>query len=174
MNHLLCNIGDAVFAAWWPNEERIGSPSWYPGTIKSFEDHELDGEYGPTRYYNILFDDGDELDAVQDLFVFPKKEYLLCTRKSAGPDGTSWPGIKNVKDRKSVDEWASTVGWYTAFVDGEEQSFPLLMDALRARDAYIVKRKGCLTKESDLNLPEEWKFSHPRGNHHPVCLISDE
>lgn len=39
--------GARVFAAWWPEEDadRVSSPSWYPGTVKDYEEIEVDGEY---------------------------------------------------------------------------------------------------------------------------------
>lgn len=41
-------------------------------------------------------------------------------------------------------------------IDGEETAFSLLADALRAFDASIVNAKGAETRDSELNLPEEW------------------
>ena len=60
-------------------------------------------------------------------------------------------------DKKSKDPWARLVGWYVAKINGEDRTFSQLSDALRAYDASVVRSKGASTKESDLNLPEDWK-----------------
>ena len=74
---------DEVYAAWWPANvkgdnrklENIGG--WFPGTVKAYIQVETDSPYGPTRYYNIEYDDGDKLGNIQDWCVFPnsRKEW---------------------------------------------------------------------------------------------------
>lgn len=109
-------------------------PAWWPGiitsvTIKTDEDF----GYGPTRIYDIEFDDGDALSDVSDMWVFEKLEYELITRRRQDKNQGSWEGIKHVIDEESQDEWAKYVGWYTVSVNGDaEKSFNSLRDALKA------------------------------------------
>ena len=55
------------------------------------------------------FDDGDELDGIEDCYVFNKEDYLLTMRCSDRL--SNWIGVKNVVDEKSKDSWAKLVGW---------------------------------------------------------------
>jgi len=94
-------VGDEVYSAWWPNPEKRKTntdSSWYEGRIKSVRRkvaHNSGNEYGATYLYDIDFDDGDELDGVEDAFVFPKVDYLLEEKNK------KWLGVKNVMDPKS-------------------------------------------------------------------------
>ena len=50
--------GDVVYAAYWTDDKRGDTPSWYPGKVKSYREDINDndgsgGEYGPLRLYNI-------------------------------------------------------------------------------------------------------------------------
>jgi len=50
--------GDEVYAAYWTDDNRGDTPSWYPGKVKSYREDINDndgsgGEYGPLRLYNI-------------------------------------------------------------------------------------------------------------------------
>eukprot|EP00579_Thalassiosira_antarctica_P026811 CAMPEP_0202004042 /NCGR_PEP_ID=MMETSP0905-20130828/9464_1 /ASSEMBLY_ACC=CAM_ASM_000554 /TAXON_ID=420261 /ORGANISM="Thalassiosira antarctica, Strain CCMP982" /LENGTH=771 /DNA_ID=CAMNT_0048561297 /DNA_START=15 /DNA_END=2330 /DNA_ORIENTATION=- len=156
-------VGEKVCAAWWEDEIRDGSPSWYPGTIKSYKEVDSVGQqYGPLRLYGVEYDDGDELDGVEDRYVFSKADYLLHMQNGGEEDTDhNWIGVKNVLDSESSDGWASSVGWYNAtMIDGQEQSFSLLSDALSAYDASVIHAKeGAQTEvdPSDLNLPEEFE-----------------
>ena len=62
-----------------------------------------DNEYGPTRFYEVQFDDGDKLDGVADCFVLPENEFLLTTRNGGE---TKWIGVDRVFDANSRDHWA--------------------------------------------------------------------
>ena len=111
--------GDKVSSAWWQDEKRSGETQWYPGSIKSYTQEETNSPYGPTRYYDIDFDDGDELTDVEDYYVFPEVDYILQQKNDFKPN---WIGVKNVTD-KSVkgDRWPGDVGWYVATLgDGKE------------------------------------------------------
>ena len=111
--------GDKVYSAWWHDEKRSGETQWYPGSIKSYTQEETNSPYGPTRYYDIDFDDGDELTDVEDYYVFPEVDYILQQKNDFKPN---WIGVKNVTD-KSVkgDRWPGDVGWYVATLgDGKE------------------------------------------------------
>lgn len=87
-------------------------------------------------------------------FIIPKNEYLLATRQFAEYK-SEWIGVRNVVDKSSSDHWAKIVGWYVASIDGKDQPFSLLSDALKAYDSHTVKKLGVNTKETDLNLPGE-------------------
>jgi len=111
--------GDKVYSAWWKDAKRSGETQWYPGSIKSYTEEETNSPYGPTRYYDINFDDGDELHEVEDYYVFPEVDYILQQKNDFKPN---WIGVKNVTD-KSVkgDRWPGDVGWYVATLgDGKE------------------------------------------------------
>ena len=122
----ILEVGDEVYSAWWPTPEKRKTntdSSWYEGRIKSVRRkvvHNSGNEYGATYLYDIDFDDGDELDGVEDAFVFPKVDYLLEEKNK------KWLGVKNVMDPKSKDMWAELVGWHEATIDGNVYSFPLL------------------------------------------------
>eukprot|EP00581_Thalassiosira_minuscula_P018984 CAMPEP_0183723064 /NCGR_PEP_ID=MMETSP0737-20130205/14797_1 /TAXON_ID=385413 /ORGANISM="Thalassiosira miniscula, Strain CCMP1093" /LENGTH=573 /DNA_ID=CAMNT_0025953315 /DNA_START=84 /DNA_END=1802 /DNA_ORIENTATION=- len=175
--------GDKVYAAWWEDSRRECAPSWYPGTVKwckrvkevesndsssvrrSGREHQRC--YGPLRLYHVKFDDGDELDGIEDRYVFSKDDYLLQIPSNNGNDegkafsvGNKWIGVTTVTDPKSTDGWASTVGWYNVTKrDGQKQSFSFLSDALKSYDASVIDAQGALAKvdPSELNLPGELK-----------------
>lgn len=155
-------VGDEVFAAWWddPNDDskRQGKASWYPGKVKSYKTTGI-GRYGPNRLYHVRYEDGDELDKLEDCWVFPKKDYQLTIKF----EKMGWKpiGVKKKFDRQSNDAWAKKVGWYEVTVDGEDQSFSLLSDAMKAHDTCVIKKHGSQTKKSYLNMPEDchWLFS---------------
>ena len=77
--------------------------------------------YGPVRYYSIAYDDGDKLEHVNEVYVFPKFDYLLATKMNQ-----EWIGVKLAVDESANDRWARKVGWYEADVDGQWYPFPLL------------------------------------------------
>ena len=114
-----------------------------------------DSDYGPQRFYDIEYDDGDELHGVDDVYVVRKKDYELSTRESVG----RWKGITLETDDDSTDLWAKRMGWYSVSIEGDDYRFPYLSQALRAYDDSVVRSKGANTMPSDLNLAEEWKFS---------------
>ncbi|KAL7527751.1 hypothetical protein ACHAXR_002111, partial [Thalassiosira sp. AJA248-18] len=152
--------GDEVYAIWWPDKrsrQRNLLSQWFPGTVKSYKEIDNTSPYGPTRTYNIEYDDGDELDDVEDHFLFPHTDYILSMNKSKDlKPGFIGIGVKNRVDPKSSDFWARIVGWYVAIIDGKEQTFSLLSHAMDAYDQHVVQRKGKRTKPSDLNRPEKW------------------
>lgn len=162
----LIKARSAVYAAYWPPDDtsRETDPSWYPGVVSSYKMSKLPSEdrYGHVRYYNINFDDGDVLKNIPDHFVFAAEDYLLHLRhddddNKKGKKKPPWTGVKNVTDKRSKDQWAKHVGWYVATIEGEKHTFSLLSHALKAYDASVVKKKGVATRESSLNLPEDWE-----------------
>jgi len=76
--------GDEVYAAWPENDE------WYSGRVKSYKTIDRNGKYGLTCLYDIIFDDGDEMDDLQEHFMQDKRDYLLTDR--------DWVGVENVTD----------------------------------------------------------------------------
>jgi len=185
-------VGTKVYSAWWPDfqsRQTNSNSSWYEGTIKSIKSiPNKNSKYGPSYYYDISFTDGDELQEVADIFVFPIFDYLLEDRT---PKKNGWLGVKNVVDTnvKCIDKWAKMIGWYEVVIDGKVYQFSLLsgefymyslylvicvilvysyncntyyhfIDALRAYDTSIVNKKGVNTKACELNLPEEWEFDN--------------
>ncbi|KAL7535409.1 hypothetical protein ACHAXR_006474 [Thalassiosira sp. AJA248-18] len=164
----LCNlkplfeVGDEVYAAWWDPEtgvNRQGNATWYPGRITSYNEigH---GQYGPTRLYHVKYNDGDELDNLQDFWVFPKKDYESTRRL----EEMGWEaiGVSQRIDDKSNDRWAKDVGWYEVNIDGTAQKFSRLSDAMKAHDVCVVRKHGAQTKKSYLNAPDDypWLFSN--------------
>eukprot|EP00573_Skeletonema_grethae_P003160 CAMPEP_0201686368 /NCGR_PEP_ID=MMETSP0578-20130828/842_1 /ASSEMBLY_ACC=CAM_ASM_000663 /TAXON_ID=267565 /ORGANISM="Skeletonema grethea, Strain CCMP 1804" /LENGTH=508 /DNA_ID=CAMNT_0048170417 /DNA_START=29 /DNA_END=1555 /DNA_ORIENTATION=- len=137
--------GDSVYAKW----ER--SLEWFPGIILSYTSNDCKSRYGESRTYRIKFDDGDVGDC-EDFHVFHRRDYHLNKRKES-----TWKGVKTDRDENSTDEWAKLVGWYVVTtVDGKTLTFSTLLQAMRAYDESVVKRKGCETKGSELNLPEDY------------------
>jgi hypothetical protein len=136
--------GDKVHSAWWPDSDWKEEPKWYPGVVTSvIVNHEENYGYGSPRFYKIDFDDGDMLNGVEDIYVFPKDEYKLstsCLEKV-------WGCIRNVCDENSKDNWARIVGYYelSVSVEGQPpQAFPLLTEALAAHKRLLskgIKRK---------------------------------
>ena len=51
--------GDVVYAAYWTDDKRGDTPSWYPGKVKSYYREDINNsddsrrQYGPLRFYNI-------------------------------------------------------------------------------------------------------------------------
>lgn len=73
--------------------------AWYPGTITACKEVDEGGQYGPSRFYDVTYDDGDQAECVEDAFVFGKEDYQLEM------EGQRWKGISHVVDQKSTDLW---------------------------------------------------------------------
>lgn len=123
-------VGEAVYAPWWDisrTEKRHRSGSnvdgWFPGMVSSYKEVDIDSPYGPIRYYDILFDDGDEEKELEDYWVWSKEDYSLDTQD----DGLkNWMGVTNVVDSKAVDKWARITGWWAAKIERKDQHFSRL------------------------------------------------
>lgn len=46
-------VGDEVYAAWWENNDRSTSASWFPGVIRGCREAEFGGPHGPIRLFDI-------------------------------------------------------------------------------------------------------------------------
>ena len=158
--------GDAVYALW----EESGKRTWHPGKILSYKQFDSKSRYGDIREYVVKFDDGD-VGSTEDYNVFPLEDYLLG-QSHEGEEEWKWKGVKNVTDGRSSDEWAKVVGWYVANIDGNKQKFSTLAGALRAYDASVIKKKGNQTKESDLNLPQEYQVATPKKRERDVNVAT--
>ena len=152
----LFEVGDAVYAAWWDPKlnmnKRTGlNASWYPGSVLSYKTIGRN-MYGPLREYSIKYDDGDVLQQLEDCWIFSKMDYELTMKFD------QWKpiGVRKKFDKQSDDMWAKRVGWYEVTVDGENQSFSFLYDAMKAHDACVIRKHGVQTKRSYLNLPEDY------------------
>ena len=79
----LFDVDDEVYACWWQDAEdrkkNVGS-SWFPGTVQNYTEVKADGPFGPTRMYDIHFEDGDELDDLEQQYVWSKVNTVNCNR----------------------------------------------------------------------------------------------
>jgi hypothetical protein len=121
--------GDKVYSAWWANASRRGDTSWHPGTISSYREvPTTNSPYGPMRYYNIKFDDGDEFDDVEDYYVFPEVDYKILEKNDFKTDNCI--GVENVHDdnvRGVEGKWPRIVGWYVnTTCDGKKSEYARL------------------------------------------------
>lgn len=151
----LLKVGQRVVAGWWedPNDTSAPPVGWFPGVINACRQLKQGGLLGPDRFYDIDFDDGDALDDIEDIFVFPKSEYDLLGREARG--ASRWKGVENVLSEESNDRYAQTVGYWVV-KGAANKRFPFLGDALRFYDDLIVSDKGAKVEKADLNLPEDW------------------
>jgi hypothetical protein len=87
--------------------------------------------------------------------------------------------VRNKVDLTASDEWARITGYYIAKIDGKDEPFAFLSDALRAVDSHTVTVLGTQTKEKDLNLPGEHQIEccllfiyilFCRSQHHSKCF----
>jgi hypothetical protein len=123
-------VGEAVVAPWWDSaltEKRRRSGSnvdgWFPGIVSSYKEIDIDSQYGPIRYYDVLFDDGDEEKELEDYWVWSKEDYHLDTQD----DGRKiWIGVRNEVDSKAADKWARITGWWVAKIERKDQLFSRL------------------------------------------------
>ncbi len=151
----MLKVGQRVVAAWWEDPTDTSTPpaGWFPGVVNACRQLKQGGLLGPDRFYDIKFDDGDALDDIEDIFVFPEGEYDLLGREARGT--SRWKGVENVLLGKLNDRYAQTVG-YWVLKGVANKRFSFLGDALRFYDDLIVSDKGTEVKKADLNLPDEW------------------
>ena len=145
--------GEKVFAAWIDNLLEDGDLAWFAGTIKGYSVTEKRGHYGEGRVYHVEFDDGDVDTNLKDLYVMSEKDYYLTEKGFVA--GSSTSGISKISGKG--DEYAETVGWYKTSYTGD-QVFGLLSDAVKARDAKVVEKKGQYVTLADLIYPNDWDF----------------
>ena len=92
-------------AAWWPDKvsrRKNRNVSWHRGTVKAFREVASGSPYGPRRFYDIEYDDGDELRGVVDYFVFSALDYELMETNHGK---SNWIGVRNVCDDDAGDRW---------------------------------------------------------------------
>ena len=143
------SIGAKIYSAWWPDfqsRQTNSNSSWYEGTIKSIKSiPNKNSKYGPSYYYDISFTDGDELNSVADIFVFPVFDYLL-EDKTPKKNESGWLGVTNVVDTniKCIDKWAKMIGWYEVVIEGKRYSFSLLSGEFICYGMFFVFGYMCL------------------------------
>ena len=176
----ILEIGDSVVVVSCPSSDSNLCQTGYSATVKDRTKVRNKGQYGDVWQYDVITGDGGVIHNLEESCVFPKRDHVLSSLKK---DAKDWIGVKRVRDADSIDLWARDVGWYAALVNGRYHHFPLLADALRVRDDFVVKLNGRRTKESDLNIPEEWTLPKQQGGKGPTyigiddkkppCLITD-
>jgi len=78
-------VEDKLYATWWDpglDAKNGTNASWFPGKIESRKIGRRRGgsppsQYGPTWLYHIRYDDGNELDDLEDYWVCSKRDYEL-------------------------------------------------------------------------------------------------
>jgi len=155
--------GDRVFAAWIDNLLEDGELSWFAGTIKGYSVTEKRGHFGEGRVYHVEFDDGDVDTSLKDVYVMSEKDYYLVEKDFVA--STSNSGISKISG--VGDEYAETVGWYKTSYTGDKV-FGLLSDAVKARDAKVVERKGQYVTQADLIFPDDWDFPSQFASRMPL------
>ena len=116
---------DKVYAAW--TAEAGAEDEWFRGSVKSVREVDnKDSPYGPTRYYNVEFDDGDKLNDVVDYLVCSSEDYEIIAKNPGRYDdeteSTHWVGVKTVTDNEAKG-YPKIFGWYVATIDGRETPF---------------------------------------------------
>ena len=120
---------------------------WCKGVVEDFEDVPNGGQYGPTRYYTIKFDDiGKGKQEVIDAYVMSSQDYDLTMSKKR-------KGVRERRDNKSCDSWAKLMG-YVVTIHSENIEFSGLYEAMLAHDRSIYVANE--TSPDQLNLPEEF------------------
>jgi len=120
---------EAVWVKQWPNNDKTLQHSWIRGTVRSYTEHkDIDG-YGPRRVYSVELvagkDSGDLLVHIEDYHVIPEANF------SQEYDLESI-GVNHVFDKDSSDQWAREIGWHTVEIDGSEETFVYMSDAIEA------------------------------------------
>ncbi|KAL9179006.1 hypothetical protein ACHAXT_011979 [Thalassiosira profunda] len=146
------NAGDTVYAKWQPDSQY----SWQRGMIEESSRcfYSDASGYGLRREYCVKFDNGDVKSGVAEDDVTHEAEYY--TQRDLGQ--ATWIGVERRVDSDSTDRWSSKTGWFVAKIDGVDQPFTYLTDALRAHDAHTVACKGFSTGEGELNMSSDgWR-----------------
>ncbi|KAL9179152.1 hypothetical protein ACHAXT_000194 [Thalassiosira profunda] len=152
-NKPMLMAGETVYAKRWQADNSDAEPSWKRGRVESFQCFDEDASgYGPRREYCVTFDDGDVQNGISEDQVAYESEHRTKREFSE----TKWIGVERRVDTESTDPWASKVGWYVAKIEGIEQPFTYLFDALRAYDAQTVAWEGADIEEEQLiNIPSD-------------------
>jgi len=128
-------VGDKVYACWLGDcDSESDDKQWYSATVigKKHVDKGFLGERATT--YHILFDDGDEDDSLDDVFVMSRCDYFISLKQ-------------RINDKE----------------DPNDKEFAYIEDALRTHDDNVVEEKGRETTKDNLKRPEEWKFAEGRA-----------
>jgi Spy/CpxP family protein refolding chaperone len=150
--------GDRVYACWRGTK----TPGWFPATIES-ANVVGETEYGVTRSYCVSFDDGDIDDSLEEHYILLLEDYFFLLKLDAG----NFQGIEQYTTNEGNDLYAKQMGWYETNRTGD-RVFASLGCAIRSRDDVIVDELQKMTKESDLNLPDDWTFFTPAQSRTPI------
>ena len=77
-----------------------------------------DSQYGPIRYYNIEFDDGDTATNLKEC-VYPKKEYELRDKPVVGVE------LAYDYDQMSTDDWHARLVGMSSRLGESSKSLPI-------------------------------------------------
>jgi hypothetical protein len=91
------------------------------------------------------------------------EDYFFLLKLDAG----NFQGIEQYTTNEGNDPYAKQMGWYETDQTGD-RVFASLGCAIRSRDDVIVDELQKMTKESDLNLPDDWTFFTPAQSRTPI------
>ena len=140
VNKPLLESGEAVCVKCWSNNDKELGYSWETGIVGSCTEHEdIDG-YGPRRVYSVEFNNGECRSDVEDYQMIPEEN---CIEES---DLAGIEGVNRVFVENSSDQWAREIGWFTVEIDGIEEYFVYLSDAIG-----VVNCRSAIEVEQDTN-----------------------
>ena len=174
--------GDRVYAM-YPDDEL-----YYPGRVVRVYCGEDENNRSEDCFYQIKFDDGDEIEKIEEYYVLPEQDYKIWTERWVTDhdnykDELKAKGIQSYVDRSGeATGWNGTRGWWETDLTGDVR-YSSIVSAMRAYDDHYVRKNGALTREQDLNMPEEWIFASPvpsqsretdKKKRYPIHNITDD
>lgn len=160
VNKPLLELEEVVRVKRWPNNDETLEYSWEKGAIRSYTEHEGVGGYGFRRVYSVEFNNGECRSDVKDYHVIPEDNYTNKSWESIG--------INRVFEKDSLDPWAREVGWFTVEIDGSEEPFAYLSNAIRA-----VNLKHDATAEQQNSMAIYHEFQVEFGMLQSIDRLSD-
>ena len=144
LSHLkpVFEFGEDVCAAWWSKDSIVKDGSnaqWFHGKVSSYREKDKGSPYGPLRFYDILFNDGDVSECygksgLEEHWVMSSEDYIIYMEER------EWIGVRNERDDilREHDLWPKMVGWYVvsginlqpsgdiATIDGDDRTYSRL------------------------------------------------
>ena len=144
LSHLkpVFEFGEDVCAAWWHKDMDVKDGSnaqWFYGKVSSYREKDKGSPYGPLRFYDILFNDGDVSEGygksgLEEYWVMSSEDYDIYMEER------DWIGVRNERDDlfREHDLWPKMVGWYVVSgiilqpsgkvvtVDGDDRTYSRL------------------------------------------------
>ena len=87
LSHLkpVFEFGEDVCAAWWSKDSIVKDGSnaqWFHGKVSSYREKDKGSPYGPLRFYDILFNDGDVSECygksgLEEHWVMSSEDYII-------------------------------------------------------------------------------------------------